>query len=305
MAADKEIFLVAQLDPAEDDPDRDALYDIGVIATVLQLLKLPDGTVRVLVEGQQRASLVDRDRARRHLGRRDRAGRGSRRSRGRRGRGADALGRRAVRELFAKLNKKLPAETAVQLGEIEEPSALADSVAANIAIKVADKQALLGRAQPGAAAGDGVRLHGGRARRAAGREEDPQPRQAPDGEDPARILSERADEGDPARARQRGRGRRDELAELARKIAKTKLSKEARTKASRAQEAAAMAPMSAEATVAATISTWLLGLPWGKKSKVKKDIAEARRSSTRTITGWRRSRTGSSNISPSRRAPTS
>src|ERR1700712_3470215 len=57
MEADKDIFLVAQLDPAEDDPDRDALYDMGVIATVLQLLKLPDGTVRVLVEGQRRASL--------------------------------------------------------------------------------------------------------------------------------------------------------------------------------------------------------------------------------------------------------
>ena len=59
MAADKTIFLVAQLDPAEDDPDREALYDIGVTATVLQLLKLPDGTVRVLVEGQQRAALDD------------------------------------------------------------------------------------------------------------------------------------------------------------------------------------------------------------------------------------------------------
>ena len=59
MAADKNIFLVSQLDPAEDDPDRDALYDLGVVATVLQLLKLPDGTVRVLVEGKQRASLQD------------------------------------------------------------------------------------------------------------------------------------------------------------------------------------------------------------------------------------------------------
>src|SRR3546814_2382855 len=57
MAADKSIFLVSQLDPAEDDPDRDALYDLGVVATVLQLLKLPDGTVRVLVEGQRRATL--------------------------------------------------------------------------------------------------------------------------------------------------------------------------------------------------------------------------------------------------------
>src|SRR5215203_4844489 len=59
MAADKELFLVAQLDPAEDDPDRDALYDLGVIATAMQLLKLPDGTVRVLVEGAQRAKLTN------------------------------------------------------------------------------------------------------------------------------------------------------------------------------------------------------------------------------------------------------
>src|SRR5688500_2534132 len=59
MAADKQLFLVAQLDPGEDDPDRDALYDLGVIATAMQLLKLPDGTVRVLVEGARRARLVD------------------------------------------------------------------------------------------------------------------------------------------------------------------------------------------------------------------------------------------------------
>src|SRR5215469_13054945 len=59
MAADKELFLVAQLDPGEDDPDRDAMYDLGVIATAMQLLKLPDGTVRVLVEGVKRARLVD------------------------------------------------------------------------------------------------------------------------------------------------------------------------------------------------------------------------------------------------------
>src|SRR5215212_1457786 len=67
MAADKQIFLVSQLDPAEDDPDRDALYDMGVIATVLQLLKLPDGTVRVLVEGQQRATLVSMGMDDQHL----------------------------------------------------------------------------------------------------------------------------------------------------------------------------------------------------------------------------------------------
>src|SRR4028118_1264008 len=66
MAADKSIFLVSQLDPAEDDPDREALYDLGVIATILQLLKLPDGTVRVLVEGQRRATRVTTEREGRH-----------------------------------------------------------------------------------------------------------------------------------------------------------------------------------------------------------------------------------------------
>src|SRR3546814_9986639 len=67
MAADKSIFLVSQLDPAEDDPDRDALYDLGVVATVLQLLKLPDGTVRVLVEGQRRATLESMEMQGQHL----------------------------------------------------------------------------------------------------------------------------------------------------------------------------------------------------------------------------------------------
>ena len=77
MAADKSIFLVSQLDPAEDDPDRDALYDLGVVATVLQLLKLPDGTVRVLVEGQRRATLDLARRAGPASRRRGRAGRAS------------------------------------------------------------------------------------------------------------------------------------------------------------------------------------------------------------------------------------
>ncbi len=99
MAADKSIFLVSQLDPAEDDPDREALYDLGVVATVLQLLKLPDGTVRVLVEGKHRATLKTLLARGRPSRRRDRPGRDGR-ARGRRGEGAGPLGDRAVRELF-------------------------------------------------------------------------------------------------------------------------------------------------------------------------------------------------------------
>ena len=141
MAADKSIFLVSQLDPAEDDPDREALYDLGVVATVLQLLKLPDGTVRVLVEGRQRAML----KTLRQEG--DPPRRRGRADRERRAEGAEvqALMRSVVEQFenYSKLNRKLPAETAVQLGQIEEAAKLADAVAANINIKVSDKQALL------------------------------------------------------------------------------------------------------------------------------------------------------------------
>ncbi|MGN6820013.1 MAG: LON peptidase substrate-binding domain-containing protein, partial [Sphingomonas sp.] len=139
MAADKEIFLVAQLDPAQDDPQRDDLYDMGVIATILQLLKLPDGTVRVLVEGKARATLTTLAGQGDHLTAEvERIDEDAEKSVE-----VQALMRSVVEqfESYSKLNRKLPAETAVQLSEIEEPSRLADSIAGNIAIKVAEKQA--------------------------------------------------------------------------------------------------------------------------------------------------------------------
>ena len=146
MAADKAIFLVAQLDPAEDDPDRDALYDIGVVATVLQLLKLPDGTVRVLVEGQQRATLATLTSDAAHLSAtvtllEDGSSEGPE---------AAALMRSVVDQFenYARLNKKLPVEAAAQLGQIEDAARLADAVAANINVKVSDKQALLVELDP-------------------------------------------------------------------------------------------------------------------------------------------------------------
>jgi ATP-dependent Lon protease len=142
MGADKELFLVAQLDPAEDDPGRDDLYDLGVVATAMQLLKLPDGTVRVLVEGAKRARLVD-------LVERDgfvAAEIEEIEEESATGAEAQALMRSVVDQFenYAKLNKRLPPETGIQLGEIEDASVLADAVASNLSIKVADKQALLG-----------------------------------------------------------------------------------------------------------------------------------------------------------------
>ncbi|MGV3769279.1 MAG: LON peptidase substrate-binding domain-containing protein, partial [Sphingobium phenoxybenzoativorans] len=146
MEADKDIFLVSQLDPAEDDPDRDSLYDTGVVATVLQLLKLPDGTVRVLVEGKQRALLKELIPDEGYL----RAEVEVLEDVVAEGPEASALMRSVAEQFenYAKLNKKLPAETPVQLREIEDAGKLSDAVAANINLKVSDKQALLVEADP-------------------------------------------------------------------------------------------------------------------------------------------------------------
>jgi ATP-dependent Lon protease len=275
MAADKQIFLVSQLDPAEDDPDRDALYDMGVVATVLQLLKLPDGTVRVLVEGQRRAALQAIRGEGKHLA----ADVGAVEIEEPEGPDVAALMRSVVEQFenYSKLNKKLPAETAVQLGQIEEASRLADAVASNINIKVSDKQALLAELNPvrrlemvfAFMEGElGVLQVEKRIRSRVKRQMEKTQREYYLNEQLKAIQRELGNEGEE--------GEGDELAELARKIAKTKLSKEARTKANQElKKLKAMAPMSAEATVSRNYLDVLLGLPWGKKSKVKKDIAEA------------------------------
>jgi ATP-dependent Lon protease len=274
MGADKELFLVAQLDPGEDDPDRDALYDLGVIATAMQLLKLPDGTVRVLVEGVKRARLVDlvpRDGyTAAEIEEVDEEGTA--------GPEAQALMRSVIDQFenYAKLNKRLPPETGIQLGEIEEPSALADAVASNLSIKVADKQALLGELNPARRLemvfafmeGElGVLQVEKKIRSRVKRQMEKTQREYYLNEQLKAIQRELGNESEEGG---------DELQELAEKIRKTRLSKEARNRANaELKKLKAMAPMSAEATVARNYLDVLLGLPWGKKSRLKKDIAEA------------------------------
>jgi ATP-dependent Lon protease len=277
MAADKSIFLVSQLDPAEDDPDRDALYDMGVVATVLQLLKLPDGTVRVLVEGQRRAALKELRSEGKHLVAEVDAIEVEEPE----GAEVSALMRSVVEQFenYAKLNKKLPAETAVQLGQIEEASRLADAIAANINIKVSDKQALLAELNPvrrlemsfAFMEGElGVLQVEKKIRSRVKRQMEKTQREYYLNEQLKAIQRELGNEGEE--------GEGDELAELARKIAKTRLSKEARTKATQElKKLKAMAPMSAEATVSRNYLDVLLGLPWGKRSKLKHEIVEAER----------------------------
>ncbi|MCL6697422.1 endopeptidase La [Sphingomonas sp. NSE70-1] len=276
MGTDKQLFLVAQLDPAEDDPDRDALYDLGVIATAMQLLKLPDGTVRVLVEGAQRARLVglnDADgyqQAEVELVDEEMA----------EGPEAAALMRSVIDQFenYAKLNKRLPAETSMQLGEIDNPSILADAVASNLSIKVADKQALLGELNPARRLemvfafmeGElGVLQVEKKIRSRVKRQMEKTQREYYLNEQLKAIQRELGNEAEDGG---------DELNELAAKIRKTRLSKEARNRANaELKKLRAMAPMSAEATVARNYLDVLLGLPWGKKSRLKRDIAEAQR----------------------------
>ena len=274
MESDKEIFLVAQLDPAEDDPVRDQLYDLGVVATVLQLLKLPDGTVRVLVEGKQRAEHVKLDE----------------KSDGFvlatvdiqeeatvEGPETTALMRSVVEQFenYSKLNKKMPAETVVQLGEIEEASRLADAVAANINVKVADKQSLLVESDPmkrlemafAFMEGElGVLQVEKKIRGRVKRQMEKTQREYYLNEQMKAIQRELGDED----------GEGDELSNLSKKIEEMKLSEEAKAKANtELKKLKGMQPMSAEATVVRNYLDVLLGLPWGKKSRLKKDIKKA------------------------------
>ncbi|KQM41089.1 endopeptidase La [Sphingomonas sp. Leaf10] len=294
MAGSKEIFLVAQLDPGEDDPSREDLYDVGVSAEVMQMLKLPDGTVRVLVSGKARATLTELETVDNYLVATvtpantgdttlEAADEGSEE------RVAEAVAQPSAElkalmrsvvdqfENYAKLNKKLPAETAVQLSELDDASRLADAVAGNIAVKVADKQALLVEADPhkrlemvfAFMEGElGVLQVEKKIRSRVKRQMEKTQREYYLNEQLKAIQRELGNEGED--------GDGDEIAELTQKIATLKLSKEARTKAtSELKKLKTMAPMSAEATVVRNYLDVLLGLPWGKKSKLKKDIAVA------------------------------
>ncbi len=277
MAGDKDIFLLAQLDPGCDDPDRDDLYDVGVIATVLQLLKLPDGTVRVLVEGQERARLENlRDES---GGAGDMLVAQVERLEPVIAAGTEVAGMmRSVVEQFgeyAKLNKKLSQDAGDELGEIDDASKLADAIAGQISAKVSDKQALLTETDPlkrlemvySFMEGElGVLQVERKIRGRVKRQMEKTQREYYLNEQLKAIQSELGGEAEEA----------NEIAELQDKIDKLKLSKEARTKATaELKKLKTMQPMSAEATVIRNYLDVLLGLPWGKKSKVKKDIAGA------------------------------
>jgi len=273
MEGSKDIFLLAQLDPGCDDPERDDLYDVGVAAQVLQLLKLPDGTVRVLVEGKKRAELE------------------SLRPEGDfvvaevtvtepqtvSGTEITAMMRSIVEQFgeYAKLNKKLGEGAGDDLGEIDDAGGLADAIAASINAKVADKQALLTEPDPRKRLEMVMSFMEGelsvlqverKIRGRVKRQMEKTQREYYLNEQMKAIQNELGGEGEDG----------DEMAELQKKIDTLKMSKEAKAKAqSELKKLKGMQPMSAEATVIRNYLDILLGLPWGKKSKVKKDIAAA------------------------------
>ncbi len=274
MEGDKDIFLLAQLDPGTDDPTDDDLYDVGVIAQVLQLLKMPDGTVRVLVEGGERAGLVAMRPengfvvAEVEVKQPETAA------------GSEVVAnmRQVVEQFgeYAKLNKKVGEGAAQDLSEIDDAGDLADTIAAALQGKVADKQALLTEASPlkrlemvrAIMEGELSVLQVERKIRGRVKRQMEKTQREYYLNEQLKAIQSELGGGDGEEG--------DEIAELTEKIAKLKLSKEARAKAeSELKKLKTMQPMSAEATVIRNYLDVLLGLPWGKKSRLKKDIATA------------------------------
>ena len=273
MEGGKQIALVAQLDPACDDPEREDLYDLGVVAQVLQMLKLPDGTVRVMVEGTTRAKLEELIDAGDHVAARvtevlAHAATGT---------DVTAMMRQVVEQFgeYAKLKKNLDEDGGQALKEIDDAGELADTIASGVAVKVADKQALLTEPDPVKRLEMVMAFMEGelsvlqverKIRGRVKRQMEKNQREYYLNEQLKAIQNELGG----------GEEEGNELVALAETIAKTRLSREARTKAEgELKKLKAMQPMSAEATVIRNYLDVLLGLPWGKKSKLKQDIARA------------------------------
>jgi len=270
---EKQVFLLSQRNPGDEDPGEGELYTIGTLATVMQLLKLPDGTVKVLVEGQTRAKLGQLDASGDYLS----ASVEDLSETITDATLVEGLVRSAAKqfEAYVKLNKKTAPEIAVQITQINDAGRFADTIAANLTLKIADKQALLGQTDVakrleavfGYMEGEmGVLQVEKKIRSRVKRQMEKTQREYYLNEQMKAIQRELGEGDEP----------KDETAELEEKIARTKLSKEAREKViGEMKRLKSMSPMSAEATVVRNYLDTILALPWGKKSKVKRDIVAA------------------------------
>ena len=274
MRSDKHILLATQINASDDDPKADAIFTTGTLASVLQLLKLPDGTVKVLVEGAARAKvgrytrtddfyeadaevLVDEPADKVEV---------------------EALARSVVTEFegYVKLNKKISPEVVAAIGQIEDYAKLADTVASHLAVKIADKQAILEITSVGKRLEKCLGLMESevsvlqvekRIRTRVKRQMEKTQREYYLNEQMKAIQKELGDNEE---------GAKDDLAEIEEKIKTVKLSKEARDRATaELKKLRQMSPMSAESTVVRNYLDWILSIPWGKRSKIKKDLPAA------------------------------
>ncbi|MGB7263679.1 MAG: endopeptidase La [Albidovulum sp.] len=273
MREDKQILLSSQIDPTVDDPKTDGIYKAGVLANVLQLLKLPDGTVKVLVEGKSRVRITEfiENDAYFEAGAEpltempgDEAT-------------VEALLRSVADEFerYAKVKKNVPEEALTAVAESREPAKLADLVSGHLGIEVGQKQELLETLDVAERLEKVYGLMQGEMsvmqveKKIKSRVKTQMERTQREYYLNEQMKAIQKELGD-------GEEGQNELNELAEKIAKTKFSKEARDKAeAELKKLKSMSPMSAEATVVRNYLDWLLALPWGLKSRVKKDLRAA------------------------------
>ncbi len=273
MRDNKQILLVAQKNAAQDDPEANDLFNVGTVSTVLQLLKLPDGTVKVLVEGSRRARITGYKETESHF----EAYAATLDETQTEPPEVEALARTVVGqfEQYIKLNKKIAPEVLVSINQIDDPAKLADTVAAHLSLKIPEKQELL------EIVGVGPRLERvfahmeseigvlqveKRIRNRVKRQMEKTQREYYLNEQLKAIQKELGE----------GEDGKDEAAELENRIKNTKLSKEAHEKAmAELKKLRTMSPMSAEATVVRNYLDWMLSIPWKKKSKIRNDIVEA------------------------------
>ncbi len=272
---EKQILLVAQKNAGDDEPSTDDIYMVGTLASVLQLLKLPDGTVKVLVEGTERVKISDYienedyfeaaiDLVDEDLGSSDEV---------------EALARSAIAqfESYVRLNKKISPEVLGTVTQIDDYSKLADTIASHLAIKIADKQEILETSSVTARLERVYALMESeisvlqvekKIRSRVKRQMEKTQREYYLNEQMKAIQKELGDAEDG----------RDDISELEEKIESTRLSKEAKEKATaELKKLKQMSPMSAEATVVRNYLDWLLNIPWGVKGKIKKDLDEAQK----------------------------
>jgi ATP-dependent Lon protease len=274
MRANKQILLVAQKDAEQDDPDAEDVYRIGTLATILQLLKLPDGTVKVLVEGNQRCRIEELKENEacfiaRAVPLHDHCSCSDRE--------LDVLMRTAIGtfDQYLKLNKRIPPEVLNSLSGIHDPGRLADTIAAHMTLKLDEKQAILEMTDVAARLERLILLMEGevdilelekRIRSRVKQQMEKNQREYYLNEQLKAIQKELGELEDAP----------NEIEELAQKIAKAGMPKEAREKAqAELNKLKMMSPMSAEATVVRNYLDWLINLPWKKQTKLRHDLKAA------------------------------